>query len=257
MAAVDLVPSISIANVVQKRDAAVERAAQICRALEEMKELGFPTSLRYAMGNQDYFDLEVAKKQIDAATWQALLSDSGLYTFFDAKAREEWRKAIDKCDVPEVTTANVEATFATLYQSRGEMFERGVLDLFRTLSWDYKSNNPCLFDKKIVLTYAVHTAGGWQYASVEHGASNKLDDLTRVFSLLDGKPEPDHRHGAWRALHGAQWPRQQDTHEFEYFTIRGYKNGNIHLTFKRRDLVAQMNKIVAKHYPSALSRHVA
>lgn len=252
----ELVPSISIENIVQKRDAAIERAERVVALLEEMRGLGFPTELiySYSRSSREEFSVETARRHIDSATWQTLLTESGLYTFFDAEAREKWRKAIDSGDVPEVTVANIEATFASLYDKRGEMFERGVIAIFKSLSWDYKSNKPCLFDKKIVRTYSVDVMGGWQYASVSHRASNEIDDLMRVFCLLDGKPEPDHRQGAWRVLHDAQWPRQDPVYEFPYFTVRGFKNGNIHITFTRQDLVTQMNKIIAKHYPGALPR---
>lgn len=40
--------------------------------------------------------------------------------------------------------------------------------------------------------------------------------------------------------------------ETAYLSIRTFKNGNGHVTFKRPDLVEKMNKIIAKHYPGAL-----
>lgn len=38
----------------------------------------------------------------------------------------------------------------------------------------------------------------------------------------------------------------------DYLHLRWFKNGNGHITFKRPDLVEQMNLILAKHYPHAL-----
>jgi len=45
--------------------------------------------------------------------------------------------------------------------------------------------------------------------------------------------------------------------ENDYFHLRWFKNGNGHLTFKRADLVEQMNRILAKHYPNALASEAA
>ncbi|WP_230080493.1 DUF4942 domain-containing protein, partial [Burkholderia pseudomallei] len=56
-------------------------------------------------------------------------------------------------DVPELTAANIEATFTQLYGARGDMFERGVLECFRQLSWNYKSNEPFRFGRRIILKY--------------------------------------------------------------------------------------------------------
>lgn len=89
----------------------------------------------------------------------------------------------------------------------------------------------------------------------EH-TKNKLDDLVRFFSVIDGKPEPDHRHAISSAL--GYWSNAKEI-EHEYMHIRTFKNGNGHLTFKRLDLVEKLNAVLAKHYPGALphDRHAA
>lgn len=82
---------------------------------------------------------------IDSRGWNYLRSESGLRTFIDAQAREQWRKQLVNGDVPELTAANIEATFTQLYGVRGDMFERGVIECFRRLSWDYRTNQPFRF----------------------------------------------------------------------------------------------------------------
>lgn len=126
------------------------------------------------------------------------------------------------------------------------MFERGVLQCFRRLSWDYKTNQPFKFGKRIIVRRLL-TSG-----SPNFHVTNELDDLIRVFSILDGKPEPDHRNGAYYLVSDAR----RSEAEHDYFSLRWFKNGNGHLTFKRADLVNQMNKILAKHYPNALASEV-
>jgi hypothetical protein len=41
--------------------------------------------------------------------------------------------------------------------------------------------------------------------------------------------------------------------ESEYFRFELYRNGNLHIVFKRADLVAKANKIVGDYYGSAQS----
>lgn len=165
----------------------------------------------------------------------------------------EQRKALDSDDVPEVTLANIEATFSALYASRGEMFERGVIELFRSLSWDYKSNSPVRFGRKLVLRGAIDAlAGRWEWARPNFSGCNSLDDLIRVMSILDGKPEPDHRNGAYPRLSAAGFPQCGEVDLGGYVKVRGYKNGNGHAFFMRPDLVDRMNAILARHHPDAL-----
>lgn len=265
----ELVPSLSIDNLVARRDALVARVREAHRLLAdvdaEMREEigerhgwwpGYSLSLQFSSGNHAYFTdergIEVAMKKIDASAWSFLLHESGLKSFLDAAAREQWRAAIDKEEVPELTVKNIEATFDALFAARGDMFERGVIEAFRKLSWDYKTNNAVKFGKRLVLKYLVdHSVGGDPWPS--HSGCDKLDDLIRVMSVLDKQPEPDHRHGSWRLLKDAGWcTSTRDVTLHGLFSVRGFKNGNAHLTFLREDLVDKMNLILARHYPHAL-----
>ncbi len=129
-----------------------------------------------------------------------------------------------------------------------DMFEQGVLECFRRLSWDYKTNLPQKFGKRMVMTCLT------SYGSANMRQTDQLDDLLRVFHLCDGKPEADHRRGAYRLIADAMqttsaWPKLA---EHDYLSIRLFKNHNGHVTFKRPDLIQRLNRIIAKHYPHAL-----
>ncbi len=84
------------------------------------------------------------------------------------------------------------------------MFERGVLQCFRRLSWDYKTNQPFKFGKRVIVT-GLMTGG---YAGSR--ATNELDDLMRVFHVLDGQPEADHRNGMHALISGARHERRRE-----------------------------------------------
>lgn len=254
----DLVPSVSIEHLLSRRDAAVERVRALYATLGELASLGI-SSLSVTSDYHRYHhdEAETIRRVIDAPAWADLLDRSGLRSFLDAKARESWRKALEEHDVPPFTFANIKATFSTLYEARGEMFERGVVELFRKLSWDYKTNCPRKFGKRLVMTCMVDTWGTGRdrhVTGVTHAGANKLDDLVRVLSVLDGTPEPDHRTGAWRRLNDVSWMRHGGTSDADlgYFSLRGYKNGNAHLTFACPELVDRMNAILAKHCPNHL-----
>lgn len=263
----ELVKSVSIENLLSQRNAVMERIGRARELLLEADEIGAAAGIvdpdryrsfgRMVMG-PDYhracplLDPEKSdeiRARIDSAAWSYLMEQSGLLTFMDSKAREDWRKQIDECKTPALTLDNITASFQTLYASRGDLFERGVLLCFKNLSWDYKTNRPFRFGKRIIIR-------GLRYSSFNHRVTNELEDLQRVFRILDGKPEEDHRNGLCSRLNdairgeGFTWRAGQldDT----YMHIRWFKNSNGHITFKRMDLVDRMNKILAKHYPGAL-----
>lgn len=280
MSTTDLVPSVSIANMVNQRAAMMQRLQQACgliqeaAAIAEAAHLGMPRMLVSRDYGRHSGEIDIAAARIktdssgrpwqierspqadleknlrlgiDCAAWQYLMHESGLRTLMDATARGKWDEAVRVGDVPEFTESNVRSTFKMLHDSRGDMFERGVIACFKSLAWCYKTNLPQKFGKRIVMTYLV----GWH----SYEKCNQLDDLVRVLSVLDGKPEPDHRGSIGTALREAKldgYVRKAGTAETEYLTIRTFKNTNGHITFKRPDLVEKMNKIIAKHYPGAL-----
>ena len=263
------VKSVSIENMVRMREAVLERIGRASALLEEAAgmartaHLGFPdlkikSSYRHETPILAPEAQEVLRAEVDRLAWGYLMSESGLRTFMDAEARRRWDEELYKGKVPELSAENIEATFVTMHAARGEMFERGVIRCFRRLSWDYRTNNPYRLGKRLVLRHLV-SVRPWRDArhsgvSVlpNHGSTDELDDLLRVFHVFDGRPEPDHREGShallWDSIHAVRW-----SCENEYVAIRWFKNGNGHLTFKRLDLVEKLNAIIAKHFPGALA----
>ena len=276
----ELVKSVSIENLVNQRAAVIARINHAAVLLGEAAEiagaakLGMPRitisnsysrhsderslCASYLMPNRsgDTMKSDAAAREdldkmirlgVDSAAWQYLMHESGMRSLMDAKARETWDKAIGAGDVPELNDANVRSTFSMLYDSRGEIFERGVIACFKALAWEYKTNLPQKFGKRIVMSYLTGTYGV--------GKCDQLDDLMRVLSVLDGKPEPDHRSGVYSMLSNAGlagWPAKPGVAENDYLVVKTFKNHNGHVTFKRPDLIDKMNLIIAKHYPGAL-----
>lgn len=267
-----LVKSISIENLLAQRDGIVKR---IGLAIEQLKEAetiaeaaGVTDAVKYRgfnyvlQGPDRYRDtellgenaIEVITRRLDANAWNHLMHESGIRTLMDAKARAEWDEKISKVEVPPLTDENIRATFGDLYAARGDIFDRGVINVFRSLSWDYKTNRPFKFGRRIIIRFlrgqVQGKGGGLGWPTQRH--CDELDDLIRVFSVLEGKPEPDHRQGTYHLLYSNEQRFKRDV-EHEYMQIRSFKNGNGHITFKRPDLVERLNKIIAQHFPGALA----
>lgn len=252
----ELIKSLSFDALLLRRQGMLEKLQQartLCLEANSMAE-GL-CSVGWALTGTDYNRelcltddkaMETAQKRIDSAGWKFLMEESGLKSFMDTKAREDWGKKISACDVPELTMGNIESTFRGLYGARGDMFERGVINVFKSLSWHYKTNLPQKFGKRIILSYL-----GVPGFSMQHNRQDQIDDLGRVLRVLDNKPEADHRNGYGMAVSDALRTRES-TYDCPYFSLRMFKKGSAHLTFKRLDLVDQMNGIVAKHFPDAL-----
>lgn len=196
--------------------------------------------------------IKAITRNIDRSIWKDLMNKSGMLALMDAQAREEWYNSLEKDDIPAVSEENILSTFEQLHQSKAEVFERGIINVFKGLSWDYKSNSPCKFGKKIIVDGLVqYDRWGFHF---RHGRRREqLADLDRMLNLLDGKPVPDNRADVTRRLGDhIDANRHAPRYEDEIFVIKYFQKGTAHITFKRPELVDKLNDIIARHYPGAL-----
>lgn len=257
----EIIKSTNVEYIINQRNAAIKLIEDSSDKLRAAKEITDNAGLGDCAGwvksrngggclNVDDF-LNTATKEIDSAAWQHLMSESGMRTFMDTEAKRDWDEKICERDVPELTLKNVISTFEHLLERRGELFERGVINIYKGLSWDYKTNSPCKFGKRIILDNAVSYSPIWGFST-----NNKLDtlaDLERIMAVLEQKPEPDHRENISQKVDGKILRRDgEDTYENDEFIVRWYKKGTMHVTFKQPGLIEKLNAILAKHYPEAL-----
>lgn len=263
----DVICSTSIERIVTGRNAALAQIEVLMQQLDDVsmltRSIGGKTALDWAM-KQDFrcgcwlmekpeAAMKAITRNLDRSIWRDLMKKSGMLSLMDAQAREQWYNSLEKDDIPAVSEANILSTFEQLHQSKGEVFERGVINVFKGLSWDFKSNNPCKFGKKIIATGLVKH-DRWGFGLNWGWQRDRLADLERMLVLLDGKPVPDNRADVTRRLSDhIHENRHSSRYEDEMFVIKYFQKGTAHIVFKRPELVDKLNDIIARHYPGALS----
>ncbi|BBI92641.1 hypothetical protein SSYM_1311 [Serratia symbiotica str. Tucson] len=262
----EVICSTSIERVVSGRNAALAQITALIHQLDEISALtnsiGGGTAKDWAMRQGHGYDswltdkvdtaIQAITRNIDRSVWRDLMLKSGMISLMDAQARDEWHKNLEEGDLPEISEENILATFEHLHHSKGEVFERGVVNVFKGLSWDYKTNSPCSFGKKIIINNLV-THNRWGFSLNWGWRRDQLADLERMLFLLDGKPIPDNRGDiSTRLMEHIRDNPTKEVYEDEFFSIRYFQKGTAHLMFKRLDLVEKMNDIIAKHYPGML-----
>ena len=263
----ELICSTSIERIVTGRDAALKQIEVLICQLDDVSRLtsgiGGDIASHWAMRQGHSFDcwlvqpidkaMPVITRNIDRSIWRDLMLKSGMLTLMDAEARSQWAKNLEEGDLPAISQANILSTFEQLHHNKHDVFERGIINVFKGLSWDYRTNNPCYFGKRIIVNNLVKH-DRWGYSLNWGWRRDQLADLERMLYLLDGKTIPDNRHDiSTRFMDFVRGNPHKQIFEDELFTIRYFQKGNGHIAFKRLDLVAKMNDIVAKHYPGMLA----
>ena len=260
----DVICSTSIERIVTGRNAAL---AQIETLIQQLDDISTLTSnigggkanewgvrqYRYDCWLMDKTEtaIKAITQNIDRSIWKDLMNKSGMLALMDAQARDEWYNSLEKDDIPAISEENILSTFEQLHQSKAEVFERGIINVFQGLSWDYKSNSPCKFGKKIIVDGLVqYDRWGFHF---RHGRRREqLADLDRMLNLLDGKPVPENRNDLSVRLDAHIRKQHASVFEDEYVEIRYFQKGTGHIIFKRSDLIDKMNGIVARYFPATL-----
>lgn len=261
----DVICSTSIERIVSGRDAALAQIEALIQQLVDISALtgtiGGGKSNEWGVRQYRYdcwlmekpeTAMKAITRNIDRSIWKDLMNKSGMLALMDAQARNEWYNSLEKDDIPAISEENILSTFKQLHLNKGEVFERGVINVFKGLSWDYKSNSPCRFGRKIIVNGLVKH-DRWGFGLNWGWQRDRLADLERMLMLLDGKPVPDNRADVTRRLGDhIHENRHSNRYEDEIFVIKYFQKGTAHITFKRPELVDKLNDIIARHYPGAL-----
>lgn len=199
--------------------------------------LKVPTQADYA---------SAARRIIDRRAWATLMAMTDLEKLMDKQAKDQLRSQL-QADVPEVTEENVFATLEQFAADAGTIFKRGIANCFSKLDRRFKSHDGWKIGGRVILTH-VFNDWGWSYSSHHR---DTLHDIDRTFHVLDGGSTPETYGGIVAAIQrsrdGGHRPHQSIT-ESEYFRVRGFKNGNAHVWFKRDDLVEKVNRLLGEYY---------
>ncbi|MDD8641169.1 DUF4942 domain-containing protein [Escherichia coli] len=263
----DVIGLTSIRHVVTVRNAALQQTEMLIRQLAEIsamtESIGGKTALDWAM-KQDFrcgcwlmekpeTAMKAITRNLDREIWRDLMQRSGMLSLMDAQTRDTWYRSLEYDNFPEISEANIMSTFEQLHQNKDEVFERGVINVFRGLSWNYKTNSPCKFGSKIIVNNLVRW-DRWGFHLITGPQTDRVADLERMLYLFSGIPTPDNRENI--IIHLDEHIRSvqgKERYEDEMFIIKYFKKGSAHITFKRLELIDRINDIIVRHFPSVLS----
>ncbi|MDQ9126130.1 DUF4942 domain-containing protein [Serratia fonticola] len=267
----EVICSTSIERIVTGRNTALMQIEALIHQLEDISaitnSIGGGVARDWAMKQDFRCDcwlmekaetaMPVITRNLDRDIWQDLMKKSGMLAIMDAQARDQWYRNLESKDVPAISEDSIYSTFEQLHRDKGEVFERGVINVFKSLSWHYKTNSPCRFGKKIIVNGLV-SYNQWGFTLNHSYRRDQLADLERMLYLLEGKAIPDNRRDVTARLyeHISAHRQRAEVYEDEYFAIKYFMKGSAHLTFKKPTLIDKMNDIIAKHYPSVLPERV-
>jgi hypothetical protein len=204
---------------------------------------------RAGYGNK-VFDIEAAKKVLDASYWQRAIMLTDLLENMPQKRRSEWTNNISERTCPAFEQNTVFETIKTLLQSRPTYLAERVDGFFKALSGEHVTNSPYAFGKRMILPRGIDSFGSLHYETAGY-----LDDMRKVIAKLHGVPDELHP----EAGSSSKMIRHQIFNPGEWFDwdagrlrVRIYKKGTIHLEVHPQ-IAYKLNQILSILYPSQLA----
>lgn len=240
-----------ITDICGARDSALMKLRQAF-ALIETAESEINHVSRYSFPSSDVkprVSFEKMVKQLDELLWRFSFDYTGFMQIMDAEAKSKFMDEVER-KAPPFTIENIRATFLQFAQDADMMYARGIVNVFLRLSKDHKTNTnePFKVNERAVLSGFVNQAwtGGTLHVNYHSWASERINDIDRVFKTLDGQKHTPR--GLEDAINNAWKEKGVTVYEDDYYRIKGFKNSNMHIQFKRADLLEKANRIISEFY---------
>lgn len=245
-------------------------------AFQHIRKAGLYLSANDIYIGQDYDKiLELAYKNINDAkaefgrkhrrdAWMHVFNQMEFHKWLDKKQREEFVRDIERNGNIPFTKENIKGTLENVFLQRGQLFEQSVANVFDELTRYYKgntnhtegwkTNDSYKVNKKIVFPWGCKFEKDYgRYFCTYHGSQIDIyHDLDRVLCVLSGKDfakcgtiAQAMRRKFEILGRGVSQGFDNET-ESEFFLIKFWMKGTVHLTFKDKDLWARFNITAAK-----------
>lgn len=238
----DLMIPKTIEELIKDRDAIIIELANMDKCKKRAEELckSVGTYIFPVHQFRGYNGIESLTRDVDRRMWRQTMEISGFNKYMDKVARNEFTDSLEK-NPPEFNIDNVRSTLLSSYNQADMFMKRGIVQLFRNLGAQYKTNDAFKISKKIILRNWFTVFCG--DLSVNYNQEPEMNDLDRVVRTIDGVEFKEH-------LFSQSMRKMISSMEYEdeYFKIKAFKNGNAHLWLKREDITDKINDIIAEYY---------
>lgn len=194
--------------------------------------------------------VEDMHKAMERRAWEVLVDALGIKNVMSMAARKQFDEQLRRGELPPVNEQTIIATLVGLTGQASEFARAAAREVFDKLrprghmGGQYATNNAFRVGRKVILPYMVEA--GWGASGgfhVDYNHDQELIAIDGVFHMLDGQGMMKQNKGPLVTAINASGRAGRG--ETAYFEFRCYKNRNLHLRFKREDLVKELNFLAA------------
>lgn len=193
--------------------------------------------------------------ELKKQTWRQILDETNAQQWMSSK---QWNKITDELynkpkDLPDIDVEGLRSWLGSLIVSSPDMIRELMKEAFDILTpqyrehWDtYKTNE----DKreipksgKVILRWMCEERFG--YAELTYSSNQEMNVLDRAFALLAGRAKPEKFDETTEGKASIASQNRETTFETFWGILKMHKNGNLHITLTKPDLVKKLVEVAA------------
>lgn len=216
--------------------------------VEEVRHAPFEIRFGSGYGRGYGETLDSILLDMKKTAWRILVDRMGLKNVMSIKKRGEFEKQLESGDLPDICPETIGSIIATFGEQAKDFAKEAAIEVFEILrphNSHYKTNDAFRVGRRVILTWMVESGWGRSKFRPNYDREKRLVAIDGVFHILDGKGIMKEHKGP---LCQAIYDTQDGKGETEYFRFRCFKNHNLHLEFKRLDLVKELNGLAAGEF---------
>jgi hypothetical protein len=190
-------------------------------------------------------------------SWNYIIHKSNVENYMTEKVKKEFFKVKDNQLKQNFNKENIENFFRMVFDNRVNILQQVVLDVFdyftqynkednRLYPETWKTNDKWLVNKRVILPNIVNLDFG--YFRCSHYRYDSLRDIDKAFCFLTGKSYDNLKTGLYDVLSNGVKPSitGHTISSSEFFNIKMFKKGTIHLEFKDLNVWSRFNLVVSR-----------
>lgn len=189
---------------------------------------------------RDEFEARLTRR-LDRRCWEVMMERLDFDKLLDRQAREEFHAGLSG-EPPAFTVENCLATFGDIWANRRDIYLRGIANVFMKMDRRFRSHDAFGLGNRLIIENALTEYGSFN----SRNRADTLMDVERIFRELDGKP-PIGFNGICSRIQ-LRMANRPERVEDEYFKVDVFKNGNLHLWFTNKPMLAEVNKLLLEYY---------
>jgi len=191
-----------------------------------------------------YTQADEVLKELKKEVWSVFIERMELRRILSVERAKELDRQLQSGEgLPDIDEAQILAMMEGTLAQVHTFIEEAVKEVFEFLrppGSRYRTNSEFEIGKRVIISYACETnyQGGFR---VDFYREQNIRGIDNVFHALDGNGTVHtHRGPLVDAINQCSRDGQGET---QYFKFKCFLNRNLHLEFKRLDLVAKLNQV--------------